>query len=137
MLEGRSAWRSVAAGADSFRRAVSKDAACGTRKRYAGASPGASELAHGQSHHNRFRNDDEQRLRGYRGALAFWNAAGADRRRDSSAVDDSFDGGIRGWFSPGTTWTHGYAHAHPICVNLSTASGIEPSGPGLVETSAP
>ncbi len=54
--------------------------------------------------------------------------AGADRRRDSSAVHDSLHGGVCGWFHFGATRPNGHAHAHPICANLSGAGGIQWGG---------
>ena len=62
---------------------------------------------------------------------------GSDRCGDSSAVHDSLDGGICGWFSSGTTRPNRHAHAHPICVNLSRAGGIQASSSRLVQAAPP
>ena len=51
----------------------------------------------------------------------------------SSSVHGALDGRIRGRFNPGTIGPHGYAHAAPICANLSGARLVERMCSQLVE----
>src|SRR4029077_4332909 len=116
--------RSEAIGADCFGRAVPQDSDFASGKSDSEAGSGASKLEDGPADYDRFRDADEQGFRSDRSALAVRHRARPNPGGDSPPVHDSLHGRIRGWFDPGTAWPNGYAHAHPICANLSGAGAI-------------
>src|SRR5215471_8931840 len=62
----------------------------------AGTGAQASDVANGKANYNRLGNPDEQRTRGYRGAVALRYFSGEDRYYCPPSIRRSLDGGVCG-----------------------------------------
>src|SRR5271155_1230843 len=110
--------------ADCLGRPISQYAALGFRLHHGGAGPQSSDLEDGQTHHHRLGDLNEQGLRGYRSMQIISHAGDESGSSGASTIDNSLDGGVRGWQYTCSVFSDRYAAADSVRANISRADSV-------------
>src|SRR5262249_11001705 len=109
------------AGADRVGRTLPRAFCVRFIERDRGRCVEAPDVADGPEDHDRFRDVDEQRARGDRGALVVRRGGQSDRRGDPSPVGRALDGRADRRFDHRAAWHHRHASADSVRVFVSRA----------------